>query len=120
MGLLRERLAPGPAARLWATAVDAATVATRRCPGCDARMRTFTGEGHDAQVELDACLRCAMIWFDHAELERMGVRLIDHVAKERSDVAATPPASTPSAGRSVLSDAEATMTFLEILCMFFD
>lgn len=120
IGLLRERLAPGPAARLWSTAVDAATVATRRCPACDERMRTFSCEGREVLVELDACRTCEIVWFDHSELERMSVHLSERAAAQAGETEATPDvaAETTPADRSSVSDASAVFSYLELIFWF--
>ena len=60
------------------------------CPGCGAAMTALTLDGHlGTKVDLDWCLACQVIWFDHLESLRLaprGTLHLFHVIGERSQL----------------------------------
>jgi|SRR4051812_19165225 Zn-finger nucleic acid-binding protein len=60
---------------LWAGAFAASRASARPCPSCAQPLRTFDAGQLDDPLELDACTRCLMFWFDAKELEQARVSL---------------------------------------------
>jgi Zn-finger nucleic acid-binding protein len=75
LAVLREHAPDAIVQGLWASARDAGRNSTRRCPSCENPLRTFEVPGASAALELDACARCQLLWFDGRELEQAGVTL---------------------------------------------
>jgi len=68
--MLRVQLAQrGPG--LWSRARVARESATRTCPQCTRALRVWRELAGAANVELDACPVCELLWFDRGEQERV-------------------------------------------------
>lgn len=121
MGLLQEHMGEARASSLASSVVATSSVSRRRCPACDAPMRTFWCQGRDSSVELDVCRACDLVWFDHVELEQMGVLLSSDASSVSEALKASAPvvARTASAGASGVSNVNAAFSFLEIITWFF-
>jgi hypothetical protein len=64
------------------------------CPGCAAEMSALVLDGHlGTKVELDLCLTCQVIWFDHLEslrLSPVGTLHLFRVIGERKQLSPSP------------------------------
>jgi len=68
VGLLR-RIAPKERVRaIWTHATQGGETSRHRCPSCRFTMTTGRIEMDAATLEIDACRRCQLLWFDGAEL----------------------------------------------------
>lgn len=67
---LRPYAAPGGVAGLWQRAHDPAAADGAPCPSCARPMRAVDGGGPASHLDLDACPRCRLVWFDPSEMAR--------------------------------------------------
>lgn len=75
LAVLRQHAQEAVVQGLWASARDAGRNSSRLCPSCENPLRTFDIPAADDALELDACTRCQLLWFDGRELEQAGVTL---------------------------------------------
>jgi Zn-finger nucleic acid-binding protein len=67
---LLRRIAPKKRVHaIWYGATRDGTKSQRGCPGCQFPMRTGRVDVDGETVEIDACRRCQLLWFDGTELE---------------------------------------------------
>jgi Zn-finger nucleic acid-binding protein len=71
LAVLRKRLKPGLVTDLWRTMLSQGAPAYRPCPVCHDAMSSFTAPLDTAEITLDLCKKCQIIWFDGGELEAM-------------------------------------------------
>jgi Zn-finger nucleic acid-binding protein len=77
---LKQNTDPKRVGSAWATARVSERCSEQLCAMCRASMRSFTLKQADDVVELDACLRCHVLWFDGQELARLGITLASPTA----------------------------------------
>ena len=70
LAVVKAKSGPAFAQDLWSLAQPAAECANRDCPECHRRMETVLA-GPSADVEIDLCRTCQMLWFDAGELDQM-------------------------------------------------
>jgi Zn-finger nucleic acid-binding protein len=86
--IIRQHANVKVANALWNRARESGQLSERCCPSCGERFKALSLEGDGRPVELDACLRCQFIWFDHTELEATGILLKSPASSEARKAAA--------------------------------
>lgn len=73
MSVIRQHAHAKLSKAIWAQLSASQAPSARRCPACSGPFKTFVVDDANGGTELDGCARCQFFWFDHTELERMGV-----------------------------------------------
>ncbi len=68
---LRLHLDAAAMEELWKQAGAGARSTHRACPNCSAPFHVWARPGASGAIELDACLKCALIWFDGGEIAKL-------------------------------------------------
>lgn len=92
---------------------DSSLPAARTCPACRGGMRSLTVGEPDAQVELDACRTCVLLWFDASEKERLGVVLARKAAPDVRRAVAALELETSRDAREVAARTDDYRRFFE-------
>ena len=111
LALLQQSLQKPPLTRLWMSALGGQGRSGRDCPSCQLGMRELpllllpdeSPTLHRAQVDLDVCTRCQMIFFDAGEFEVLPARRDAPSPRQRPS---TPIGDLPPAARDALLDIE--------------
>jgi Zn-finger nucleic acid-binding protein len=75
MSMIRKHAVASLGDAIWSRARASRIESAHTCPGCDRLMKTFDVEDASGTTELDGCLTCQFLWFDGAELARLGIVL---------------------------------------------
>ena len=71
LGPLRRFLDKDTVNNMWQDARAKEPDSFRACPSCEKSMRLCSAKGEYRDEELDICVTCQMVWFDHAELNSL-------------------------------------------------
>lgn len=68
---VRKGLSPKAFKRIWQRLYAGETEAGRPCPGCKKPLSVVKADGKDAEILVDVCRSCQILWFDDNEFSSL-------------------------------------------------